>query len=571
MITKTLFFLNMILSGSEYIVNFFESKKVKHIFGYSGGANLHLLDTISKSNIEFITNRHEQFSGHSAEGYAKTSGKIGVVVATSGPGVTNLITPLQDAFSDSVPLFAITGQVSSKDIGTNAFQEVDAISLTKACTKWNYFVKDVHELPQVLEKAYIISMDGKKGPVHVDVCSDIFSKTLQYKDTFYQTSFIKGCVEKYDLTRIQNKLINSKRPVLIVGKGAFSAMNQIRELSRNFHIPVATTLHSVGLVDERDNLSLGMLGRYGTAYANKIVQEADYIIGIGYRFDDRTIGTPATFALNAKKKFGIVHVDVDSENLNIVQKLIHPIKSVKMDSFQFMKQLESDLDMKPKDTLQWVLDKKTKFPLVKKDTSIQLKMKDIIRELGEQLSNTDCIVTTGVGNHQMVTAQHFQWNYPQKLLTSGSLGTMGTGVPFAIGAQFASPNKTVICIDGDGSFLMSLQELGTIKQYNLPLKIIIMDNKRLQMICTFQDLLFDKNYISSELFNPSFLQLGKAFGIKTFSCRSKLSVKSTLKKIIKYNGPVLAHFQVAPEDCFPFIKPGDSLENVMTSPKENPL
>lgn len=565
MIIKPLFFLNMILSGSEYIVNFFESKQVKHIFGYSGGANLHLLDKISKSNIEFITNRHEQFTGHAAEGYAKSSGKPGIVVTTSGPGVTNLITPLQDAFSDSIPLFVITGQVSSKNIGTNAFQEVDAISLTKPCTKWNYCVQDVNELPQILEKAYIISMDGKKGPVHVDVCSDVFSKLMEYKDTFYKTSFIKGSNKKFDLRKIQNKLINSKKPVVIVGKGAFSAMNQIRNLSKNFHIPVTTTLHAVGLVDERNDFALGMLGMHGTPYANKIVQEADFIIGIGYRFDDRTIGTPETFGMNAKKKFGIIHVDIDSENLNIVQKLVNPSESIKMDSFHFMTQLEINLDMKPKDTLNWVLDKKNKFPLFENDASVQLKMENVIRELGAQLSNTNCIVTTGVGNHQMVTAQHFQWNYPQKLLTSGSLGTMGTGIPFAIGAQFADPSKTVICIDGDGSFLMSLQELGTMKQYNLPIKIIILDNQKLQMVHTWQDLFYEKNHISTELSNPSFRQLGKAFGIKTFTCRSKFSVKNTLKKILNYNGPVLAHFQVVAEHCLPFVIPGNSLENVITS------
>lgn len=197
--------------------------------------------------------------------------------------------------------------------------------------------------------------------------------------------------------------------------------------------------------------------------------------------------------------------------------------------------------------------------------SLQLKMEHVIRELGVQLSDTDCIVTTGVGNHQMITAQHFQWNYPQKLLTSGSLGTMGTGLPFAIGAQFAHPNKTVICIDGDGSFLMSLQELATIKQYNLPIKIIILDNKRLQMVHTLQNLFYQNNYISTELSNPSFRQLGKAFGIKTFSCRSKFSVKTSMKKILKHDGPVLAHFQVVPEHCLPFVIPGTSLENVITS------
>lgn len=562
---KPLFFINM-LSGSDYIVDFLQSKKVEHIFGYSGGSNLHLLDKIGKSSIKVITNRHEQFSGHSAEGYAKLNNDIGIILTTSGPGVTNMITPLQDAYSDSIPLFLITGNVAKKNLGTQAFQEVNSTELTKPCTKWNYCIQDIKELPSILEKGYNIALEGKKGPVHIDICSDIFSKEIDMNNVSLEKKLKKKIIynsfEKKDFYRIENRLRNSKKPVFILGKGGFPVVKQIRQFSKEYNIPIATTLHGLGIIDEREPLSLGMVGMHGTPYANKLIQESDLIIGIGNRFDDRTIGNPETYGINAKKKYGIIHIDISKKNIDIAKKVINSTISLECSSEKFMEFFSKEKFMGKKDTLAWVQKMKKDYPLPLNKEN-KLCMSDIVRELGEFLKNTDCILTTGVGNHQMVAAQHFKWNYPQQLLTSGSLGTMGTGLPFAIGAQLKNPNRQVICIDGDGSFMMSCQELATIRENNLPIKIILLDNKKLQMVYTWQDLFYNKNFITTENINPCFKTLGKSFGIETFSCSKKSKIRETLQKVLFHNGPVLAHFQVESENCLPFVKPGSSLEDML--------
>ena len=554
-----------IMTGSEFILHFLKSKNVDQLFGYSGGANLPLLNEIHKQKFPFLVNRHEQMTGHTAEGYAKISNQPGCIITTSGPGVTNMITPLQDAYSDSIPLFLITGNVATKNLGTQAFQEVNATELTKPCTKWNYCIQDINELPFILEYGYQKAMEGKKGPVHIDICSDIFIKEFEFDFLSTQHSIKKKekTFKNQELYRIENRIRNSKKPVFLIGKGGFPAMKWIRKFSKDYNIPVATTLHGLGIMDEREPLSLGMVGMHGTPYANKLIQEADLILGIGNRFDDRTIGNPKTYGLNAKKKYGIIHVDICKKNIEIAKRVIEPNISIECDSQTFMKYLsEKDFMKKKIQTIPWVGEKKKEFPLPLHYEN-KLRMMDIIYELGELLKNTDCILTTGVGNHQMVTAQYFQWNYPQQLLTSGSLGTMGTGLPFAIGAQIKYPNRQVICIDGDGSFMMSCQELATIYEKNLPIKILIFDNEKLQMVHTWQELFYDKNFISTENKNPCFKTLGKSFGIQTFTCSKKNKIKETLQKVLFHNGPVLAHFKVESEHCLPFVKPGDSLENVL--------
>lgn len=562
--SKWFLFFN-VMTGSDYIVQFLESNNIKHIFGYSGGSNLHLLDKISNSSISFITNRHEQFSGHSAEGYAKTKKEIGVVLTTSGPGVTNMITPLQDCYSDSVPLLLISGNVQQKNLGTNAFQEVNSTLLTKGCTKWNYCVQTIYDLPHSLEYAYKVALEEKKGPVHVDICSNVFSSSFHYSHGFIKRmlKYQNNTIMEDNIHEVKRKFLQSKRPVIILGKGAFPAMNKIRWFIKKHNIPCATTLHALGCVNERDILSLGMVGMHGTPYANKIIQESDFIVGIGYRFDDRTIGNPETYGQNAKKHFGIIHVDTSQENIEIVKKTICPTISLCMSSVHFMKHFEGHFFMSKKNTLSWITGMKDKYPLLSSSLSGPLKMRHIITELGKQMKNKNCVVSTGVGNHQMVTAQYFQWNYPQQILTSGSLGTMGVGLPFAIGSFFANPNQTILCIDGDGSFLMSCNELGTIAQYKIPIKIFLLDNQCLQMVHTWQNLFYNKNYISTELKNPDFSSLGKSFGIKSFSCSSIENVEETIKKILEYNGPVLGHFKVEPEHCLPFVKPGNSLDDML--------
>ena len=332
-------------------------------------------------------------------------------------------------------------------------------------------------------------MVGKKGPVHIDICSDIFSQEIEINSFLPETVIEKEefLYENTDLYRIENRIRNSKKPVFIIGKGSFPVMKLLRKFSQEYNIPMATTLHSVGIINEYDSMSLGMIGMYNT-YGNKLIQEADLIVGIGYRFDDRTIGNPSTYGLNAKKKYGIIHIDFSKKNIEIAKKVIQPCISLHCDSKTFMTKLCKEKFMRKKiNTLLWVRNKKKEYPILLIPKI--LKMSDIVQELGSLLKNTECIITTGVGNHQMVVAQHFKWNYPQQLITSGSLGTMGTGLPFAIGAQLTNRSRQVICIDGDGSFLMSCQELATIQDYNLPIKILIFDNEKLQMVHTNQELI----------------------------------------------------------------------------------
>lgn len=565
-----LFFISM-LTGSQFIMQKLLEKNVNTIFGYSGGSNLHLFNEIKKykdeSKIQFIVNKHEQFLGHSAEGYAKASGKIGCSIITSGPGITNMITPLQDAFLDSIPMICISGQVSSKVLGTRAFQEVNAIGLTKHCTKWNYLIKDSSELEYALEKAFDIAMYGKKGPIHLDICSDVFSSEMKYCKKKYRFNKFEKKINNDDsqLSNVLNLLDKSKKPVFILGKGAIHAKDEIRFLSKKFNIPVTTTLHGVGIVDENNDESLKMLGMHGTAYANFAVQKADLIIGIGNRFDDRTVGKLSDFGVLAKQNYGIIHVDIDDFNINIVKKTVYPTMSLKMDSKYFANYLIKNLNTLPKNKwLSEILPLKKKYKLSYEIlNSNQIKTQDVIKEISKHIKEKDYIITTGVGNHQMMTSQYIDWNNPNCLITSGSLGTMGVGIPFAIGSQLAFPNKTVICIDGDGSFMMSMQELATIKEYNLPIKILIMNDERLQMVNMWQDLFYDKNFIATNNKNPSFIKLGKAFGLKTFYCSSKNSLKKTLKNILECNEPLLCEFKVVPDVCTPFVKPGKALNDML--------
>ena len=566
---KTYFFLT-ILTGSQYITQFFRQHGMNTIFGYPGGSNLHLLHQIGKEekkgNLRLVINRHEQFVGHSAEGYARASGKTGVAITTSGPGITNMITPLQDAFCDSVPLFCISGQVSSNVLGTSAFQEVNATDLTRSCTRFNYQVRDPQELPWALDYALQEANRGKKGPVHLDICSDVFSAEMGDYISPLQT------MEKKDLKKINPhsntktrdikaiaKLLNkSKRPVMIVGKGAMEAIFLIRLIAANYQIPVATTLHGLGIIDETTPESLGMLGMYGSTTANKMIQDADLILGIGNRFDDRTVGTASTFGRSAT--LGICHIDMDTHNLEIAAQTIPIRYSMCQDSNAFLTKLAPLLHFHERK--EWLETAKKLKKVAQKNTpSSRLQSNDVIRRLSKKINPMNYIITTGVGNHQMTTAQHIQWRFPGRLLSSGSLGTMGVGLPVAIGAQIAKPTAMVFCIDGDGSFQMSLQELATIIQYQLPIKILLMNDDSLQMVRVWQNLFYEAHHVGTNLQNPDFVALAKSFGIPSFRCSSKRDLSKSLEKIIETPGPVFCEFKIKGEICTPFVLPGESLEN----------
>ena len=545
------------MNGSQIIFNYLKKLNIKHVFGYSGGAVLPLLDKFYNQNhISFIKSSNEQCAGHSAEGYAKSlCNKIpGVVISTSGPGVTNLITPLQDSYSDGIPLLVITAQVSSMTLGTDAFQECNAINLTKACTKYNKLILDINELENELKIATNICMESRMGPVHLDIPKDILMSYLPEDN-------------------LEDKLLKSNKPIIILGQGCNNHSNLVKKVINYHKIPVTSTIHAMGIYPEDELYGLEMLGMHGNAATNYLIQDADLIIGIGMRFDDRITGKLSKFGKNAINNQGIIHVDSSITQIDKVKNLfkkeysnIKFLKSINIKSNKFLNNL---LKISTKDRSDWcniIVNKKKKYPFTY-DKSKKLKIQDIIINIDKHVNKENTIFTTGVGNHQMFTAQFIKWTHPNRLLTSGSLGTMGVGLPFAIGSQLANPDKNIILIDGDGSFGMTMSDLQTVMTLNLPIKIFIMNDKRQQMVYVWQRLFFNKRYIGTDNTNPDYLKLGDSFNIKTFKLNSHDNLEENIQKILKEKGPVLVDCVVEADICLPLVKPGGSLDNMLL--KEN--
>jgi len=565
--------------GKDVVVRCLEKHKVDTIFGYGGGAILPLLDSLTGNSISYYMNRHEQGSGHCAEGYAKASGKPGIVVSTSGPGVTNLITPLQDSYSDGVPLIVLTGQVPTTSIGTDAFQECPAIKLTEPCTKWNYQLTHSNEIEDVMEEAFHVALSGRPGPVHIDMPKDILMQPL---DSFKHISDIVGLphgfkepytMDDVGIDNLSNLIYNSEKPIIIAGQGCNNCSDALRLFAIHSNIPVTTTLHGMGAFDENHPLSLHMLGMHGAAYANYAIQDADLILSFGSRFDDRIIGNKDGYAPMARRAEkigtgGIFQFEIDPEQ---VGKTIQPTKTFIGDCEAFLNVLNTTT--KYKNRTPWM----NKLQSWKRDMPFQyskgddtIKTQQVIKTISDKVPNkSDIYITTGVGNHQMMAAQFYNWTHPKQLLTSGSLGTMGVGVPFAIGAQIAMPDKTVICIDGDGSFNMTLTELGTIAEYNIPVKIAIMNDSRQQMVYIWQKLFFDSNFISTTNKNPDYVQLAKSFGIHAIMCDHPDDLSDKIDEFLSYDGPIIANFIVEPDICLPLVPPGKNLdEMILTNPKD---
>lgn len=552
------------LSGADYIIKRLEQYRINTIFGYPGGANLKLFDSLYKSTkIKTIINRNEQNSGFCAEGFAKTGKNIGVIFTTSGPGLTNIITPLQDAYSDGIPLLAISGQVGSKNIGTSAFQECNAIELTKTCVKYNKLIDCIKNLEYELDKSINIALNLRNGPVHLDICSDVFSAEYDFNFNEIQLKSINTNSNNYYniFNEIGDILKKSRKPVLIVGQGANKYYNEVRLFSKKFNIPVATTLHGLGIIDQNDELSLGMVGMHGSVAANMAIQSADFIIGLGYRFDDRTIGNPKLYALEAKKKFGIVHIDISKEKINEVKKIINPKYSINTNCINFLNYMNT-IDIKSK-KFEWI----TYLKIIKTSYNIEpekdMTIPYIISKLSEKLEPfKNYLITTGVGVHQMNVAQYFKWKYPKTLLTSGSQGTMGVGIHYATGAQIANPNKLVMCIDGDASFMMSL-DLMTIAENKIPIKILIMDNQNLQMVTNWQEKFYDKKYSGSKLKNPNFIKLANSMGIAALQCNNVDDIDNCINEILYSKYPLLIHFKVKGQQCLPFVAPNKALNDMI--------
>ncbi|EMD38129.1 hypothetical protein CERSUDRAFT_113276 [Gelatoporia subvermispora B] len=581
------------MSGGQIFHEMMVRHGVKHMFGYPGGAILPVFDAIYNSpQFDFVLPRHEQGAGHMAEGYARVTGKPGVVLVTSGPGATNIVTPMQDALSDGVPLVVFCGQVATSAIGSDAFQEADIVGISRSCTKWNVMVKDIAELPRRINEAFKIATSGRPGPVLVDLPKDITAGILRtplpYKATTpgrplgLPTNPLQSPEAATDVLAIKQAadLINqAQRPIIYAGHGVLSSPlgpKLLKQLSQEGNIPVTTTLQGLGAFDELDEKSLHMLGMHGSAYANLAMQQADVIIALGARFDDRVTGkvdlfAPAARAASLQGRGGIIHFEIQPKNINKVVEASIPVLG---DVVANMAQLVPLIRSSPR--TQWFDDIrswKSKFPFtyVKSKPDAPMKPQEVIEELDRQTAHRkdEVIVTTGVGQHQMWAAQHYRWRHPRTMITSGGLGTMGFGLPSAIGAKVGAPNKTVIDIDGDASFSMTAMELQTASQYGIGIKALILNNSFQGMVLQWQDLFYDARYAHTRMVNPDFIALAKAMRVHAIRCESAAELPQKMKEFLEYDDskPVLMECVVETnEHVFPMVPAGKALHEQLLHP-----
>ncbi|MEK5199584.1 biosynthetic-type acetolactate synthase large subunit [Staphylococcus sp. FSL H8-0121] len=551
--------LNEMRPGSELLVEALQNEDVEFIFGYPGGAVLPLYDTFYDGKIKHILARHEQGATHAAEGYARVSGKTGVVVVTSGPGATNAITGITDAHSDSLPLVVFTGQVATPGIGKDAFQEADLLSMTTPITKQNYQVKKVEDIPRIVHEAFHVANTGRKGPVVIDFPKDmgILSTNVELSETVDLPGYqVNTVADSNDIETLVSYLNSSKKPLVLAGAGINHSKSN--ELLTNFvtqhKIPTVTTLLGLGAVPYDHPLFLGMGGMHGSYASNMALTECDLLINLGSRFDDRLASKPDAFAPNAK----IVHVDIDPSELN---KVIDTDLGIVADCKNVLEQLENANVQVPNhdDWLQTCETNKSSYPFkYEKDNNDSFcKPLEAIEYIGH-ITNGDAIVTTDVGQHQMWAAQFYPFKSHSQWVTSGGLGTMGFGIPSAIGAQLARPDKTVVCFVGDGGFQMTNQEMALLPEYGLNIKIVLINNGTLGMVKQWQDKFFDQRF-SHSVFNdqPDFMKLSEAYGVKGFLIDKPNQLKETLDEAFNYNGPALIEVRISPiEPVNPMIPSG---------------
>ena len=558
------------IKGARILLECLSRLGINEIFGYPGGAVIPIYDELYNfKDIKHYFARHEQGAVHEADGYARSTGKVGACLATSGPGATNLVTGIMTAHMDSIPLLVITGQVSSSLLGKDAFQESDIVGITVPITKNNYLVQDIKDLPRILKEAYYIASTGRPGPVLVDIPRDIQLQEIPYDEfnKIYENDFtLEGYNPVYEGHKGQIKMAikmikDSKKPLIIAGAGILKAhaYEELKEFVEKTNIPVAMTLLGLGSFPGNHDLALGMIGMHGTTYANYAANEADLIIAAGMRFDDRVTGNPQKFLPNAK----IIHIDIDpaeiGKNKLIDVPIVGDLKNVLADLNEKAPKVSHD------EWLKYIKKLKKDFSLIYRKTEDDILIpQEILSEINK-ITKGNVIVATDVGQHQMWAAQFLTFNNPYSILTSGGAGTMGFGLPAAIGAQVANPNKKVLAVVGDGGFQMTFQELMLIKEYNLPVKIFIINNSYLGMVRQWQELFHEKRYSSVDLsYNPDFIKIGEAYGIKSIQLSNKKDLKKHLKKILESDEAVLVECIVEKEEnVYPMIPAGKDVSCIV--------
>ncbi|CEP63577.1 acetolactate synthase catalytic subunit LALA0_S08e05776g [Lachancea lanzarotensis] len=587
------------LNGGQIFHEMMRRHNVDTVFGYPGGAILPVYDAIYDSkHFNFVLPKHEQGAGHMAEGYARASGKPGIVLVTSGPGATNVITPMADALVDGTPMVVFTGQVATSAIGTDAFQEADVIGISRPCTKWNVMVKTIDELPRRINEAFEIAVSGRPGPVLVDLPKDVTSAVLKNPipvNTTLPSSALaqltRTATHEFTASNIERaaELINiAKKPVLYVGGGILGSEKGpklLRELSERAQIPVTTTLLGLGAFDQNDPKSLDMLGMHGSAFANLSMQNADLIIALGTRFDDRVTGSVPKFAPEARKaalenRGGIIHFEISPKNINKVVEAQVAVEGDVSDNLETLLPLINSVESR-KEWFEKIESWKRDFPYdyQRESTGSKIKPQTVIAKLSDiaNASEKEVIVTTGIGQHQMWAAQHWTWTQPRSFITSGGLGTMGYGLPAAIGAQVAKPDALVIDIDGDASFNMTLMELSSAVQANAPVKIMVLNNEEQGMVTQWQSLFYEHRYSHTHQLNPDFMKLADSMHLKGMRLEKQEDMESTLQEFVNHEGPVLLEVIVEKKvPVLPMVPAGKGLDEFInfdpeTERKQNEL
>uniref|UniRef100_A0A7S3Z001 Acetolactate synthase n=1 Tax=Lotharella globosa TaxID=91324 RepID=A0A7S3Z001_9EUKA len=583
------------LTGGEIFQEIMKEMKVDTIFGYPGGAILPVFDGIYNSkDFNLVLPRHEQGAGHMAEGYARASGKPGVVLVTSGPGATNTITPMQDALMDGTPMVVFTGQVPTSAIGSDAFQEADVIGISRPCTKYNCMVHKIEDLPRAIREAFYIATTGRPGPVLVDLPKDVTANTLRkpiakkYPQLFRKrvlrtkNPMIRRACDAKEWKRSTPKVVEminkARRPVIYAGQGIIQAqaMEQLEKLAEKGNIPVTTTLQGLGGFNEYHPLSLHMLGMHGSAYANFAVQNADCVIAIGARFDDRVTGRLDSFAPQARAasrrgEGGIIHIELLHKNID---KTVEVDLALEADCGEVLDEILPHIEFADRKEWLGMIDEwKEKHPFTyykNEGAGTQCKPQQVIEELDRQTRNIkdNVLITTGVGQHQMWAAQYYRWTLPRSMITSGGLGTMGYGLPAAIGAKLAAPEKIVVDIDGDASYCMTGMELMTASEFNIGVKALVLNNDFQGMVKQWQDLFYDERYSATRMTNPDFVKMAEAFHVKGLRCSTQEELPEKMKEFLEYNdGPVVMEVLVdKKEHVYPMVPAGKSLDEMVLGP-----